>query len=248
MSSSIRSVCVIAMAATLLSACGARVSVGSENDPYETMNRKLFAIEQTLDHYIVEPAAKGYNYLPAPVRRSTRNFLNNVASPITMTNDLLQADIARFGITFLRFGINTTIGIGGLFDPARHMGFERHTEDFGQTLAIYGFEPGPYLYVPGLGPMPPRDLIGWTVDWAFDPWTYAADGDIGIAFASYAIDGIDLRAANLGIFDEIERSSVDFYATVRSLYRQNRKSEIANGVTDIDDLPDIDALDDLDDF
>lgn len=247
-SASIRSFCLLVLAATTLSACSGRVAIDADNDPYEGFNRKMFAVEQSLDHYVVEPVAKGYNVLPQPVRRATRNFLNNVAAPITMANDVLQADFERFGVTFLRFGINTTIGIGGLFDPARHMGFERHYEDFGQTLAIYGFAPGPYLYVPGLGPMPPRDLIGWTVDWAFDPWTYVADGDIGVAFASYALDGIDARAANLGIIDEIERSSVDFYATVRSLYRQNRKSEIANGVTDIDDLPDIDGLDDLDDF
>lgn len=248
MSPSLRMLFTSVLLGFCLTACGGRVAVDTDNDPYENMNRKLFAIEQTLDHYVVEPVAKGYNVLPQPVKRSTRNFMNNMASPITMASDLLQAEFERFGITFLRFGLNSTIGIAGLFDPARHMGFERHYEDFGQTLAVYGFEPGPYLYVPGLGPMPPRDLIGWTVDWAFDPWTYIADGDIGIAFASYAVDGIDLRAANLGIFDEIERSSVDFYATVRSLYRQNRKSEIANGVTDIDDLPDLDEFDDLDDF
>lgn len=247
MSVSIRLFYTIIMAMAL-SACGARAPVGPENDPYEKMNRQLFAAEQSLDYFVVEPAANAYNKLPEPVRLSTRNFLNNVASPITMANDILQAEIERFGVTFLRFGINTTIGIGGLFDPARHMGFERHTEDLGQTLAVYGFGPGPYLYVPGLGPMPPRDLIGWTADWVFDPWTYVADGDISIAFGYYALEGIDTRAANLTIFNEIERSSVDFYATVRSLYLQNRESEIANGVTNIDDLPDLDDLDDLDDF
>jgi phospholipid-binding lipoprotein MlaA len=235
------------MAATL-SACAGSAPLDSVNDPYENFNRKMFAVEQTLDYYVVEPAAKGYNYLPQPVRGATRNVLNNLSSPVTMANDVLQGEVKRFSTTFLRFGINTTLGVFGIFDVARHLGFERHTEDFGQTLAKYGFAPGPYLYVPSLGPSPPRDLLGWTVDWVFDPVTYISDGDIATAFGFYALDGVDLRAANLGIFDEIERSSVDFYATVRSLYRQSRKSEIANGVTDLDDLPDLDALDDLDDL
>lgn len=248
MLSMFRHALVPALVGLTLSACAGGAPIDEANDPYEGFNRKMFAVEQTLDHYAVEPLARAFDVLPQPVKRSTRSFLNNLSSPVTMTNDLLQAEFARFGVTFLRFGINTTVGLGGLFDPARHIGLERHDEDFGQTLARYGLGPGPYLYVPGLGPKPPRDLIGWTVDWAFDPATYMADGDLGIAFAYYAIDGIEARAANLGIFDEIERSSVDFYATVRSLYRQNRESEIANGVTDIDDLPDIDALDDLDDF
>ena len=237
--------------AVALTACAAGPSnngVSDTNDPYEGFNRKMFAVEQSLDNWVVEPVAKGYNVLPQPVKRGTRNFLNNITSPITLVNDALQGQFNRATTTALRLGINSTIGLAGLFDPARAMGFERHEEDFGQTLAVYGVAPGPYLYVPGLGPMPPRDLAGWTIDWAFDPWTYIADGDIGIAFGSYALDGIDSRAANLGIIDEIERSSVDFYATVRSLYRQNRDSEIANGVTSLDDLPDIDEFDDLDDF
>ena len=237
----------LCLTALTLSACaGGRID--ADNDPYEPFNRKMFAVEQTLDHYIIEPVAKGYAVLPQPVRRSTRNFLNNLASPITLVGDVMQGELNRATTTALRLGINSTIGLAGLFDPATRMGFERHTEDFGQTLAVYGVPSGPYLYVPGLGPMPPRDLAGWTIDWAFDPWTYIADGDIGIAFGSYALDGIDSRATNLGIIDEIERSSVDFYATVRSLYRQNRQSEIANGVTDINALPDLDGLDDLDDF
>ena len=237
----------LCLTALTLSACAGN-RMDTDNDPYEPFNRKMFAVEQALDHYIVEPVAKGYAVLPQPVRRSTRNFLNNLASPITLVGDVMQGELNRATTTALRLGINSTIGLAGLFDPAARMGFERHTEDFGQTLAVYGVPSGPYLYVPGLGPMPPRDLAGWTIDWAFDPWTYIADGDIGIAFGSYALDGIDSRATNLGIIDEIERSSVDFYATVRSLYRQNRRSEIVNGVTDINDLPDLDGLDELDDF
>lgn len=248
MSSSVRPVFAILFFAVSLSACAGRAPLDADNDPYENFNRKMFAVEQALDHYVVEPVAKGYLYVPQPVRRATRNVLNNLASPITLVNDALQGDMRRFGTTFLRFGINSTVGIVGIFDVARHFGLERHTEDFGQTLAVYGFEAGPYLYVPGLGPSPPRDLLGWGIDWAFDPVTYISDGDLGVAVGFFALDGIDARAANLGIIDEIERSSVDFYATVRSLYRQNRKSEIANGVTDLDDLPDIDALDELDDF
>ncbi|MBT5158084.1 MAG: VacJ family lipoprotein [Rhodobiaceae bacterium] len=238
--------------ASSLAACASSGAVpataGSDRDPYESFNRKMFAVEQTLDAYVLEPVAKGYLYVPQPVRRSFRNFLNNLISPVTLANDLFQGEMARASTTALRLGINTVVGIGGLFDPATRLGLERHEEDFGQTLATYGVKPGPYLYIPLLGPSPPRDLFGWGFDWLFDPVTYTGSDSLTGPIVRYTLDGVDARAANMGIIDEIERSSIDFYATVRSLYRQNRESEINNGVTNIDDLPDIDDLDDLDDF
>ncbi len=235
---------ILSLMATGLTAC-ASSPPDTNNDPYESFNRKMFAVEQTLDHYVLEPTAKGYTYVPQPVRRSVGHFFRNLAAPVTLANDLLQGEGARAGTTASRFGINTTIGILGFFDPATRLGFERHTEDFGQTLATYGVGAGPYLYIPGLGPRPPRDLLGFIVDWNFSPTLYIADDDRSVAFASYALSSVNTRAANIDTIDEIERGSVDFYATVRSLYRQNRESEIANGVTNVDDLPDIDYLDDF---
>lgn len=215
------------------------------NDPLERANRFMFKVNVQLDNYVLKPVAKGYRFIPSPVRRSVRNFLDNLASPVTLANDILQLEGKRASTTALRFGINSTVGIFGLFDPARRLCFEKHDEDFGQSMAIWGVPEGPYLFTPVYGPSSPREFGGWIVDWAFDPMTYQDDWNLTNAIGRYAVDGIDSRAEALTVLDEIERSSVDFYATVRSLYQQNRASEIANGETNIDDLPDIDDLDDF---
>lgn len=217
-----------------------------DNDPLEGFNRSMFSVNMTLDKYVVKPVAKGYLFVPQPARTGLRNFLNNLASPITLANDLLQGEASRAGTTTARLGINTTLGVLGLFDVAKRFGLERHEEDFGQTLGVYGVGEGPYLFFPLLGPRPPRDFAGMFVDSVFDPMTYIADDNLTGTLIRYTLDGIDLRAANLTVLDEIERSSVDFYASVRSLYRQNRASAINNGATNLDELPDLDELDNLD--
>lgn len=238
---------LIASLAVFMSAC-AGSGEALNNDPFERSNRFMFKVNVELDNYIIKPVARGYRYVPSPVRRSVRNFLDNLASPVTLANDIFQLEGKRASTTALRFGINSTVGIFGLFDPAKHLGFEKHYEDFGQTMAVWGVPEGPYLFTPIYGPSSPREFSGWITDWAFDPMTYQDDWDLENAIGRYAVDGIDYRADALTTLDEIERSSVDFYATVRSLYQQNRASQIANGVTDIDDLPDLDEFDDLDDF
>lgn len=238
---------LIAALALTLSACAGRGEV-LNNDPLERSNRFMFKVNVELDNYILKPVARGYRVIPSPVRRSVRNFLDNLASPVTLANDIMQGQGKRASTTALRFGINTTVGVFGLFDPAKHIGLEKHYEDFGQTMAVWGVPEGPYLFTPIYGPSSPREFGGWITDWAFDPLTHQDDWDLMDAIGRYAVDGIDFRADALTTLDEIERSSVDFYATVRSLYQQNRASQIANGVTDIDDLPDLDEFDDLDDF
>ena len=235
--------------ALALTACGARIdpSLDTANDPYEGFNRQMFAVNMTLDSYVLKPVAKGYTYVPSPLRRALRNVIGNLAEPIDFANNGLQGAWSRAGTSATRFLVNSTIGLFGLFDAASSMGLKRKTEDFGQTLARYGVGEGPYLYLPIIGPSPPRDLAGMAVDWAFDPVSYANNATpkaVGI----YIIDGIDFRAENLSVLDEIERSSIDFYASIRSLYRQNRKSEIANGVTSLDDLPELPDMDEFDDF
>ncbi len=239
----------IVLASLALAACGGGANtdlgVDDANDPYERFNRNMFAVNLTLDRYVLKPAAQGYMYVPTPARRSIRHFLNNLASPVTLVNDALQGEWSRAGTTTARFGINTILGIFGLFDPATRFGFVRHTEDFGQTLAGYGVNEGPYLFIPVLGSAPPRDLFGFGVDHFFDPITYIDDIKTPEKVARFVVNGVDRRAGALEILDEIERSSVDFYASIRSMYRQNRVSEIANGVTDVEDLPDIDDPDDF---
>ena len=131
------------------------------NAPFEEWNRPLFSLNMLADEVVVKPVAVGYTAVfPKPVRRSISNFMDNLTSPTTFANDLLQFEIGRASATFSRLLINTTIGVGGLFDPARHMGIEGHKEDFGQTLAVYGFGEGFYFMAPLLGPAPPRDLFG----------------------------------------------------------------------------------------
>ncbi|NBR78558.1 MAG: VacJ family lipoprotein [Alphaproteobacteria bacterium] len=232
-----------------LTACGARIdpSPDTAKDPYEGFNRQMFAVNMTLDSYVLKPVAKGYTYVPRPLRRAVRNVIGNLAEPISFANNSLQGEWSRASKSATRFLVNSTIGVFGLFDAASSMGLKRQTEDFGQTLARYGVGEGPYLYLPIIGPSPPRDLAGMVIDWAFDPVTYA-DNASSNAIGIYMVDGIDFRAENLGVLDEIERSSIDFYASIRSLYRQNRKSEIANGVTSLDDLPELPDMDEFDDF
>ena len=230
-----------------LAACAgnqtASPTYADDNDPYEGFNRKMFAVNMSLDRHILKPVAKGYLTVPQPVRASVRNFRNNLISPVTLSNDTMQGSGSRAGVSASRLLINTTIGVLGLFDPATAMGLPRHTEDFGQTLAVYGVPEGAYMYVPLLGPGPPRDMVGLIVDTGLNPITHMGDNEAEGAALSFAVGGVDARANNLGVIDEIERSSVDFYASVRSLYRQNRESEIRNGETDLNELPDLDELD-----
>ncbi len=245
---------VAAMTMTL-GACATRPDPGDQaavagyeeaNDPIEPLNRYFFAVnDQLLDGLILKPAAQGYDtVLPGFAKDSVRHFLDNLRTPVILVNDMLQGEWNRAGTTITRFGINTTAGVGGLLDPATGWGYERHGEDFGQSLAVWGTGEGPYLFLPLLGPAPPRDLAGFVVDQAFDPLTYVFwNRDSIIPPARFVVNGLDLRARNLGTLDEIERTSVDYYAALRSLYRQSRENEIANGKIDPDRLPDISDID-----
>jgi len=211
------------------------------NDPIEPLNRYFFELNNFLDIIVLRPAAEIYDgVLPGFAKNGVRSFLDNLRSPVILANDLLQGEWDRAGDTTARFGINTTAGVLGLRDPATGWGYERHGEDFGQTLAVYGVGEGPYFYAPLLGPAPPRDLAGFGVDRFFDPLTYILwDEAYTIPVTRFVLNGVDLRARNLNTLDEIERTSIDYYAAVRSLYRQSRADEIQNGVTDVDALPDI---------
>ena len=158
---------------------------------------------------------------------------------VILANDVLQGNMDRAGVTFLRAGVNSTLGIGGLIDVAAKWGYQRHSEDFGQTLAVYGVGEGAYLFIPLIGPSNPRDLVGWGVDFLFDPLTYVQWGDQWVLpYARVGLDITDLRARNIETLDELESSSLDYYASVRSLYRQSRANEIRNGATAVEDLPD----------
>jgi phospholipid-binding lipoprotein MlaA len=208
----------------------AQSEVNEVNDPLESVNRAIFDFNLKIDRAILKPAAKGYRaVLPEPGRDIIKNFLDNLRTPIILANDILQGKPGRAGITVHRFLFNTTLGLGGLFDLVGDLGLEGHDEDFGQTLAVWGVGEGPYLVIPILGPRPPRDAIGLAVDSVvFDPLGYV-DLAFYIGLARTGTRAIDERSRHIESLDEIEETSIDFYATIRSLYRQRRNDEIRDG-------------------
>lgn len=214
-------------------------------DPLEDVNRYFFSLDMALDDALFKPTAYAYRYIvPKPGRKGIRNALNNLESPVIFANDVLQGELGRAGNTTARFLINSTLGIAGLFDVAKSMGIPRHTEDFGQTLAVGGAGGGPYLVLPIFGPTNFRDLTGRLVDIVFDPMTWMGGSNAeAIAIGRFVLDAISEREANIEAFDEIERTSIDLYAQVRSIYYQHRQAEIKNGRGDLNDLPDLSGLD-----
>ena len=214
------------------------------NDPLEPVNRVIFDFNEFLQDVLLRPIAKFYNEnVNVTVRQGISNFLENLSSPVVIANDLLQGEFERAMRTLSRTIINTTIGIGGLADAAGELGIEGHDEDFGQTLGVYGVGEGFYLVLPVFGPSSPRDAIGkLVIDNYFDPlglWLDNTD-QTKVIYSLTAARGIDEYA---GIFDElnqVKKTSVDYYAAVRSLYRQKRKTEIRNGsVLELPPIPDL---------
>ena len=209
---------------------------GQVKDCFEGINRGVFAFNQALDSIIVEPLAKGYRYLPSPIRSGTSNALSNLTLVVTIPNNLLQGELALAGKNTGRFIIICTVGLLGIFDPASKMGLNNYEkEDWGQTLGTWGIGEGCYLVLPILGPSTLRDTVGsLTTYMGGDAWYnvtvkndthYVSDFDY---YASVATNGIDFRAKNIESFDNLEKNSLDFYASVKSLYLQDRKKRIAN--------------------
>ena len=205
-------------------------------DCFETLNRGTFALNQGLDKVIFKPVAKAYRSLPSPVRTGTNNALTNLSSLVTIPNNVLQGELVTAGVNTGRFIINTTIGIFGLFDVASKMGFsEYEKEDYGQTLAVWGVGPGCYIVLPVLGPSTLRDTAGSFINvMGGDPYyNVSAHGnteylDKSDYMLTKTLTAVDFRAKNLETFENLEKNSLDFYASVKSLYIQDRKRKIAN--------------------
>ncbi len=210
--------------------------VNDVKDCFENLNRVTFKINQTLDGAIFEPIARVYRVIPSPLRTGTGNALDNLSSLVTIPNNILQGDFKKAGINLSRFAVNTTLGVAGVFDVAQMIGFpEYEKEDYGQTLGAMGVGEGCYIVLPVIGPSTVRDTVGsFTNILGGDPWyniTAAKDtryfSDIDY-YSSRAAVGIDFRAKNIDSFDNLEKNSMDFYASVRSLYLQDRQQKIAN--------------------
>lgn len=219
-----------------------------QDDPLEPLNRGIFQFNRVVDGLLLEPAARIYRMATPPFfRTGVRNFLANLSTPVVLANDLLQGKFDRAELTLGRFMMNTILGVGGVIDVGGKLGMpDRHYEDFGQTLAVYGLGPGPYLMLPLLGPSSGRDAVGRVVDLAFDPLTVIALADVnigvdptGVSLARTGAEVLSLREQSLEQFDELRRSSIDLYAAVRTLYFQYRGNEIRDGAAaEIDDIYD----------
>ena len=203
----------------------------AEHDPFEPFNRSVFNFTQKADKYVLKPVAKGYvAVVPEPARDGIHNALTNLNEPVTLGNDILQGNVTGAGKTVARVVINSTVGVGGLIDVAGKIGIPDETQDLGITLGKYGLPEGPYLFLPFLGPAPPRDAIGDVGDIFMDPFLYVRfNGRHALIYARQGVGIIDMRAQTLDQLDQIERTSVDFYATTRSLYRQSRNAKINGG-------------------
>ena len=220
----------------------------SVKDCFETVNRGIFAFNQFLDGVIFEPVARGYRYIPSPIRTGTGNAMGNLSNLITVPNNLLQGDVKQAGVNTARFVINTTVGILGIFDPATSLGFNKEEkEDYGQTLGRWGVGPGCYVVLPILGPSTVRDTVGTVATFVGgDPWynvtakndtSYFKESDY---YGTRITGGIDYRAKNIDSFESIEKNSIDFYASIRSLYLQDRQQKILNSKKVTDTMNDSD--------
>jgi phospholipid-binding lipoprotein MlaA len=212
------------------------------SDPLEGMNRRLFGMEETLDRHLFGPIAHGFGATPSPLRRALRNFGRNLGEPVVVVNDVLQGRVQQAAGTVVRIVVNTTFGVGGLMDVAKKNHLPHHDNSFGTTLGRWGAGPGPYLFIPLIGPSTLRDAFGRVADIWLNPLTYVhyrSKTEIGVGVA--VIQGLGDRLEGERDLAAIRETSTDPYATLRSYYLQNRQAEITGKVADIGALPDLDS-------
>ena len=199
------------------------------NDPAEPTNRVFYAVNNGLDMVILRPLAVAYKYaVPETVRTHVHQVLANLATPVALFDDMLGARPRRAGNSFMRLLVNTTVGVAGVFDVATGWGWPAHDSDGGITLALWGLPEGPFLFLPVLGPTGPRDASGFAGDIAMDPITWVGQGVLvtTLGYSRFGMNAIDTRARVLDDLDKIKAQALDPYATIRSLYRQHRQSQI----------------------
>ena len=230
----------ITLATNALAGSGGELELSKKSktvkDCFEPLNRATFAFNQGLDKAIFEPLAKGYRNLPDPVQKGTKNAVTNLSTLITIPNNILQGDIRMAIINTGRLVVNTTVGLLGTIDVANKMGFPKYEkEDYGQTLGVWGVGPGCYLVLPVLGPSTVRDTAGSFANvLGGDPWYNASTHGNNeflskdVFIISKALSGINFRANNIESLDNLEKNSIDFYASVKSVYTQDRENKIKN--------------------
>ena len=200
------------------------------NDPLEPLNRSMFAFNMAVDNLVLEPVAKGYRAVtPQIARTGIRNFFKNLKQPVYFANAVFQLEGEQALSIAGRFLSNTLFGFFGFADTASELDIPVYEPDFGQTLYVWGIkEAGPYLVLPVLGPSNPRDAIGWGVDSVMAPLDWALKGEPVLLYSKFAVESFSKREGALEFLDSLEKGSTDFYATMRSMYRQNRKNKLEN--------------------
>jgi phospholipid-binding lipoprotein MlaA len=210
----------------------ARAEYELNNDPAEPTNRAIFAGNQFLDRHVLKPVALGYEeYVPGVIRTSLHNFTSNLGQPAVAVNDLLQGNVNRAWNTAQRFAVNTTVGGAGLFDVATDWNRPAHKADFGQTLGVWGVGPGPAVQLPVFGPSNARDSVGKVADLVTDPASFVPGGAAvaAVRSTSGAVGFVDTRANLLGTTDALQSTSLDYYATLRSVTAQRRAALVSEG-------------------
>ena len=227
--------CAAVSVVALVALSGCATTNGDPRDPIEPVNRAVFQFNDTVDKAVLKPVAQGYRaVLPGPVRTGVTNFFANLRDPWIALNQILQGKIEEGATDFMRFVTNTTFGLAGIFDVASEGGMEKHDEDFGQTLGVWGLDTGPYLVLPILGPSNVRDGAGRVADsaayvpWEGPGWADAGD-EVALRNSLTAADLIQTRAGLLDAGNILEEAALDRYAFVRDAYLQRRRSQVYDG-------------------
>mgnify|MGYP000217927911 CR=1 FL=1 len=227
-----------------LSACAGmhhnadRIALDSKiADPLEPLNRGVLKFNNAVDFVILNPLAKGYNFLPGFVRKGVGNFLSNLRTPLYAANNVLQGDVGSAGVNVARFVVNTTVGVGGLVDVAAKNGLTEQPEDFGQTLAVWGVGNGFYLVLPVLGPSSLRDTAGTFADAYADPVRIItfSEGEEWIYYTRGVVEGVHNRAGMINVLEDLKTNSLDYYSALKSIYEQRRAALIRDSKYNIEE-------------
>ncbi|EAR22558.1 MlaA family lipoprotein [Nitrococcus mobilis] len=232
----------LTLLAILLAGCASNPAQQDVYDPLESMNRKTFQFNEQVDRYVLQPLAQGWMFItPSSVREAIGNFFVNMTYPGVVLNDILQGKTVDAGRNLLRFTLNSTLGIAGLFDPASGLGLHHHPEDFGQTLAVWGSGPGPYLILPVLGPSNFRDTAGLPADLYSNGLTFALSS-VAIRAGLSTLQAVNTRAQLDKAVRISREAAVDHYAFIRSAYQQQRLNQIYDGTPPFEELYDEDLF------
>ena len=227
----------------------ALTSAQSAEECFEKTSRAIFKFNMAFDEAVLEPLAKGYNKLPSPIKTGTSNFTSNIGTLLSIPNNLLQGNFKQIGHSVGSFAINSTVGILGFLNPAERLGLKPQKEDVGQTLGSYGVGTGCYFVLPILGPTTVRDSIGMVADTFVDPFAqitlrereiFSTSGNTLDYYSLKATSAVDFRADNDKNFESLQKNSIDFYSSLKSIYLQDRENQIKNSTSDEDEWGNLD--------